>query len=164
MNINKVQASGNLTKQPEMRHTQNGNSVMSFSLAVNRVWKDKQGMKQEEVEFINCVAWGRTAEVISQYAVKGQNLFIEGRLKTSNYQDKNGVTKYKTEVIVSEMQFGQKPKGAQESPPQGGTAAPATGNRPSTTGGKIPEEEIPVIQEEEDVVPGIDLKDSEIPF
>lgn len=117
MNINKIQASGNLTKQPEMRTTQTGTAVMSFSLAVNRTWKDKQGVKQEEVEFINCVAWGQIAIIINGYAVKGQNLYIEGRMKTSNYKDTSGITRYKTEVIVSEMQFGQKPKGA-EAPPQ----------------------------------------------
>ena len=164
MNINKVQASGNLTKQPEMRNTNTGTAVMSFSLAVNRVWKDKQGDKQEEVEFINCVAWGRTAEIITQYAVKGQNLFIEGRLKTSNYQDKNGVTKYKTEVIVSEMQFGQKPKEAEASP-QGGTAAPATGQPASTTGGNS-QEDIPVIEEGDPgpIAEGLDVTKEDIPF
>ena len=160
MNINKIQVAGNLTKQPEMRTTQTGIAVMSFSLAVNRVWKDKQGNKQEEVEFINCVAWARTAEVINQYAIKGQNLFIEGTLKTSNYQDKTGITRYKTEVIVSEMQFGQKPKGAVA--PAQEVAATAPLGTPDTTAAQIPKDEIPVIQDEPSTTGSAPLQSDDI--
>ena len=110
MNINKVQLAGNIVRATEMRTTISGTSITSFSLAVNRNWKDKQGEKQKATEFVNCISWGKLAEVIHQYTVIGQNIYVEGRLETSSYQDKSGVKKYTTKVVVSEMQFGQKPK------------------------------------------------------
>ncbi len=116
MNLNKAQVIGNLTKTPELRTTKNGKHVMAFSLAVNKFWKDQSGQKQEATEFINCVAWGRTAEIIGQYAIKGQNLYVEGSLQTRSYEDKNKVTRYVTEIVVYQMQLGQKPKSAQDNP------------------------------------------------
>lgn len=132
MNLNKAQVIGNLTKTPELRTTKTGKNVISFSLAVNKFWKDQNGQKQEAVEFINCVAWSRTAEIIGQYAIKGQNLYVEGSLQTRNYEDKDKVTRYVTEIVVYQMQLGQKPKSAQDNP------APAP---VPTTNGKEPSAE-----------------------
>lgn len=108
MYINKVQLYGNITKAIELKTTQGGNSVTSFSLATNRTYKDKDGNKKEEVQFHNLVAWGKTAELINQYCGKGSPLYVEGRLQTRNYEAKDGSKRYVTEVVIESMQFGPK--------------------------------------------------------
>lgn len=108
MYINKVQLYGNITKAIELKTTQGGNSVASFSLATNRTFKDKEGNKKEEVQFHSCVAWGKTAELINQYCGKGSPLYVEGRLQTRNYEAKDGSKRYVTEVVIETMQFGPK--------------------------------------------------------
>jgi len=147
MNINLVQVCGRLTKTPESRTTQGGVVVLSFSVATNRTWKGKDGQKQEEVEFHNVTAFGRTAEVISQYFQKGDEIYIIGRLKTSTWEDKQGVKKYSTGIIAERFEFGQKSKAN-----QGGQEHPA----PSQ--GQIKQEDIPVVEADEE----IDVKN--IPF
>lgn len=112
MNLNKVEVIGRMTRDPETKALPSGTSVTNFSLGTNRVWKDKAGVKQEEAEFINCVAFGRTAEVMQQYVRKGQEIYIEGRLQTRSWDDKeSGKKVYRTEVIVNQMQMGAKAKG-----------------------------------------------------
>ena len=114
MNLNIVQVCGRLTKQPELKTTQNSKQVASFSVASNRSWKDQSGKKVEEVEFHNVVAFGRTAEVIAQYFAKGDEIYIQGRLKTSSWDDKQtGQKKYKTDIITDRFEFGQKAKANQ---------------------------------------------------
>jgi len=110
MYLNKTTIIGNLTRNPELKALPSGDKVANFSLATNRTWKDKQGNKQEEVEYHNCVVFGRQAETIAQYMVKGSQLLIEGRLKTSSWDDTtSGKKMYKTEIIVESSQFGNKP-------------------------------------------------------
>lgn len=111
MFVNKAIIVGNLTKDPELKSTTTGRKVVSFSMATNKNWKDRQGNKQESVEYHNCVAWGRTAEVIAEYAKKGQKLYIEGFLQTRSWE-KDGVKRYSTEIVVDIMQLGSKPGGA----------------------------------------------------
>ncbi len=114
MNVNKSMICGRLTVQPQMKSTPSGKSVVSFGLAINRTWSDSAGKKQQSVEFVNVVFWGKNAEVLSQYAVKGQVIFVEGRIATRTY-DKNGEKRYITEIVGERFQFGQKPMGgAQE--------------------------------------------------
>lgn len=137
-NINKCQIAGNLTRTIELKELPSGNSVASFSLAINRTWKDKAGAKQEQVEFVNFVAFGKTADTMARYCVKGQNLFVEGRMQTRSY-DKDGVKHYRTEVIVNEFQFGQKPKGAEGAPQQTGASQES---KPASDGIEYPVEEI----------------------
>jgi single-strand DNA-binding protein len=111
MNINKVLIAGNITKDIELKTLPNGTSVASFGLASNRTWKDANGEKQEQVEFHNIVVFGKQADTIKQYCVKGQNLFVEGRLQTRSWEDKeSGKKLYRTEIILENFQFGQKPK------------------------------------------------------
>ncbi len=109
MNVNKVFLLGRVTASPEIRKTQTGQSVTSFSLATNRVWVDKMGRKQQETEFHNVVIWGRQAEVAVQFLTKGSLVFIEGRLRTRNWQDRQGQTRYVTEIICERLQLGPKP-------------------------------------------------------
>src|SRR5512141_2709221 len=98
MNLNKVLILGRVTADPQLRTTTSGTSVASFSVATNRVWKGKDG-KQEETEFHNIVAWGRTAEIASQFLKKGAMVYVEGRLQTRSWQDKQGQNRKTTEII-----------------------------------------------------------------
>lgn len=111
MYLNKVQLYGNLTRDPEVRALPSGQSVANFSVATNRTYKDKEGQKQEQVEYHNVVAFGRTAEVIGQYLKKGRPIFVEGRIQTRSW-DKDGQKQYRTEVIVEAFQFGPSTGGA----------------------------------------------------
>jgi len=107
MYINKVQLYGNLTRDPELKALPNGNNVASFGIATNRTYKDKDGNKQEQVEFHNITMFGRQAEVAHQYLKKGKPVYIEGRLQTRSWDDKDsGKKMYRTEIIVDNFQFG----------------------------------------------------------
>src|SRR3989344_6494241 len=106
MNLNKVIIIGNLTQNPEVRTTTTGQSVASFSVATNRIWKDNQGQKQTQAEFHNIVAWGRLAEIAGQYMTKGGLVMIEGRLQTRNWVDQQGAKHWKTEIIAENIQLG----------------------------------------------------------
>ncbi len=109
MYLNKVLLIGNLTRDPEMKALPTGNKVTTFSLATNRIWKDKAGAKQESVEYHNVVVFGRQAETSAQYLKRGQSVYIEGRLQTRSWDDKaTNQKKYRTEVVADTVQFGQK--------------------------------------------------------
>lgn len=145
MYINKVELYGNLTRDPEVKALPSGQQVANFSIATNRSFKNKDGARQEQTEYHNVVAFGRTAEVIGQYLKKGRPIFVEGRLQTRSWE-KDGVKQYRTEVIIENFQFG--PSGA---PGAGGEArassAPADdmgSSMPSSGGDEIqyPDEEI----------------------
>jgi len=105
MNLNKVMLIGNLTRDPEVRTTATGQSVCSFGLATNRRWNDKDGQKQEAVEFHNVVAWGKLAEICGQYLNKGKKMYVEGRLQTRKWQAQDGAEKQRTEIVMENMQM-----------------------------------------------------------
>lgn len=102
--FNKVILMGNLTRDPETRQTPNGQSVTNFALAVNRTWKGQDGSTQEQVSFIDCVAWGRTGEVIAQYMQKGRPILVSGRLDQRSWEQ-DGQKRSKVEVIVEDFNF-----------------------------------------------------------
>lgn len=108
--INRAIIVGRITKDPELRKTQNGTSVVSFTLAVNRNIK-KEG--QPEADFINCQAWSKTAEAICNYVSKGYLLGLEGRIQTRSYDDKDGKRVYVTEVVADSVQFLESKKQAE---------------------------------------------------
>jgi single-strand DNA-binding protein len=113
MYLNKAFLFGNLTRDPELKSLPSGIKVVSFGLATNRTWKDKNGVKQESTTFHNIVAFGKPAEVMAQYLKKGNGVFIEGRIETRSWDDKNdGTKKYRTEIIVDNFQFGPSAGGA----------------------------------------------------
>ncbi|OQB44241.1 MAG: Single-stranded DNA-binding protein [Parcubacteria group bacterium ADurb.Bin159] len=116
MNVNKAIILGNVTKDPQMRTTPNGQNVCSFSVATNRYWKDKDGNSQKEPEFHNVVCWGRLAEIASSYLKKGGLVYIEGRLQTRSWDDKtkDGVKHSRTEIVAEKLQLGPRPSGAIE--------------------------------------------------
>ncbi len=107
MYLNKVILYGNLTRDPELKALPSGSQVAEFAIATNRTYKDKNGAKQEEVDFHNIVAFGKTAEVIGQYLKKGRPVFVEGRIRTKSWESKDGTGKrYKTEIVLENFQFG----------------------------------------------------------
>lgn len=106
MDLNKVLICGRATANPELRRTPGGISVTSFSIATNRVYKDKNDTRQEEVEYHNIVAWGRTADVASQFVTKGALVLVEGRLRTRAWQDRDGGNRKTTEIICERLQLG----------------------------------------------------------
>lgn len=107
MYLNKIFLYGNLTRDPELKALPSGSNIVNFGLATNRTYKDKNGAKQEATEFHNVVAFGRTAEVIAQYMKKGRPIFVEGRIQTRSWDDKeSGKKNYRTEIVVDNFQFG----------------------------------------------------------
>ena len=101
--VNKVILLGNLTRDPELRHTENKKPVCAFGLATNKSWVSYTGEKHEETEFHRLVAWDKLGETCHQFLRKGRKVYVEGRLQTRSYKDKDGVEKTVTEIVVLEM-------------------------------------------------------------
>ena len=104
-NLNKVMLMGNLTRDPELRYTPNNTPVVNLGMAINDRWRNQQGEQQESTTFVDCEAFGRTAEVINQYMRKGRPIYLEGRLKLDQWQDKDGNNRSKLKVVVLGFQF-----------------------------------------------------------
>lgn len=168
--VNKVILIGNVGRDPETRYSPNGGAICNLSIATTRNWKDKaSGEKREETEWHRVVFYDRLAEIVGEYVRKGRALYVEGRLKTRKWQDKDGVEKYTTEIIAEEMQLlGSRDGGggggegggySRESAQGGGGYSPREparaggggGSRPATGGPKKPDE-------------GDDNMDDDIPF
>lgn len=150
MNLNKAFIMGRLTADPQLRSTKSGSPVAVFSLATNRVWNDKNNQKQEEVEYHNIVVWGRQAEIVSKFLVKGQIALVEGRISTRSYEDKQGQKRYATEIVAERVQFGPKAMGG---------SAPRSSQPASDTAASTPAiEEIPTINIDEEI------KAEDLPF
>jgi len=103
--VNKVILIGNLGKDPELKYTPSGAAVTNFSMATTDRWKDKDGNSQERTEWHNIVLWGRQAEIAKEYLSKGRSVYIEGRIQTRTYDDKDGNKRYFTEIVGERMQF-----------------------------------------------------------
>ena len=136
---------GNITRDPELRSTPSGAQVCSFSVAVNRNYKDSSGANQESVSFIDCTAWGRAGEIIAQYAKKGSGILVSGRLEQRSWEDKEGQKRSRVEIVVEDFNF------------VGGNTGEGGGSRSSSSA-----------SESQDVAPD-DISDepidlSEIPF
>ena len=101
--LNRVQLIGNLTRDPELRYTPNGNAVCTFGLATNRTWTIDSGEKREEVDFHRIVAWNKLAELCSQFLTKGRKVYVEGRLSTRSWTGQDGAQKSTTEVVIDDM-------------------------------------------------------------
>ncbi len=110
MYLNKAMLFGNLTRDPELRALPSGMNVCNFSVATNRVYKDRDGKKQEQTDFHNVVVFGRTADTVNQYLKKGSSVYVEGRMQTRSWEQ-NGEKKYRTEVIADAVQFGPRSSG-----------------------------------------------------
>lgn len=111
MYLNKAIIIGNLTRDPEQKALPSGTSVTTFSLATNRVWKDKDGNKQESADYHNIVVFGRQAETTAQYLKKGSSALVEGRIQTRSWDGQDGKKNYRTEIVADRVQFGPRSEG-----------------------------------------------------
>ena len=103
--VNKAILIGNLGRDPELKYTQGGQAVTNFSIATNERWKDKNGETQERTEWHRIVVWGKSAENCVQYLEKGRSVYVEGRLQTREYEDKEGIKRYTTEIVANQVTF-----------------------------------------------------------
>jgi single-strand DNA-binding protein len=117
MNVNKCILVGRTSKDPELKTTQSGQKVCSLSLATNHDWKDKNGTKNSKTAWHNLVFWGKLAEIVGQYVTKGQELYVEGRIEYREYEAKDGHKVKVTEILVDQLQMGNRAKGADETRP-----------------------------------------------
>lgn len=101
--LNRAQLIGNLTRDPELRYTPSGRPVCTFAIATNRTWTTESGEKREEVDFHNIVAWGKLAEICSQYLSKGRKAYVEGRMTTRSWTSQDGQQKQRTEIVIDDM-------------------------------------------------------------
>lgn len=138
-NFNKVYLMGNLTRDPEMRVTPKGTAICQFGLAISRSWKDESGQTREETAFVDIEAWGKQGEIISKYCTKGRPLFVEGRLKFDQWEDKtSGQKRSKLKVVLENFQFiGGRGDGAPGAgtPSSGDAVEPAPGEAPPASRG-----------------------------
>jgi single-strand DNA-binding protein len=145
MYLNKAIVIGNLTRDPELRSLPSGIKVCTFSLATNRVWKDKNGARQESADYHNIVVFGRQAETVAQYMKKGSSILVEGRMQTRSWDDKTtGEKKYRTEIVADRTQFGPKrgSTGGNVGTTSTGSKMPATESSGEVDTIEYPEEDI----------------------
>lgn len=114
--LNRAQIVGNVTRDPELRYTPNGQAVCSFGVATNRRWRDKDGNNQEQAEFHNIVSWGKLAELMGQLVHKGTKIYLEGRLQTRSWEGQDGGKRNRTEIVMDDF-IVFTPKGAIPSEP-----------------------------------------------
>ena len=162
--LNRVQLIGNLGKDPEVRSTSNGGRVANFTLATSRSWSSASGEKQEKTEWHNCVAWnakqgGGLADVVERYCKKGKQIYVDGEIEYRQYQDKEGQTRYITEIRVRELILLGGGRGDSDSdgpPPSSSRSsrAPASGAKPGAKSGGEDFEDFPgALQEGDDDLP-----------
>ena len=160
--VNKVILVGNLGRDPEVRYMPNGDAVANYSIATTETWKDKNGMRQEKTEWHNIVMYRRLAEIAGEYLKKGSSVYIEGRLQTRKWQDKQGNDRYTTEIIADQLQMlgGRNSNAAGQTPGQDHGAA-----SPSQPGGASTDD-TPPPPRRKDPAPGgnFDDMDDGIPF
>ena len=139
MYLNKAMVYGNLTRDPELKALPSGINVCSMSLATNRVYNDRDGKRQENVDYHNVVVFGKQAENCAKYLTKGNGAYVEGRMQTRSWE-KDGQKQYRTEVVADRVQFGPKSAGA-GAPSAGSSSTPKTDEKPPAAP-DYPEEEI----------------------
>ncbi len=153
MYLNKAIVYGNITRDPELKSLPSGMAVCNFSLATNRVWKDKSGAKQESVDYHNIVLFDKKAELAHQYLKKGSSVLIEGRMQTQSWESE-GVKKYRTEIVGDTMQFGPRAVAGAST----GYSAPApSSSKPKSQ--NAPQEQLETIQYPEE-----EINPDDIPF
>lgn len=171
MNVNKVILVGRLTRDPETRSTNTGQTVATIGIATNNYWTDKAGQRQERTEFHNIVLWGRLAEIAGQYLSKGQEAYFEGRLQSRAYTGKDGIERRVTEIVGENMQLGSRAQG-QSGYGGGDTASNSRGSAPrnasssngstgAPTSQKPVEEDIPTINLDDEKE---EIKIEDVPF
>lgn len=149
MYLNKAMVYGNLTRDPELKAMPNGMNVCSFSLATNRVYNDRDGKRQEQVDYHNIVVFGKQADTTAKYLTKGSSAYVEGRMQTRSWE-KDGQKQYRTEVVADRVQFGPRTGGG------GGGASPAA----AAAGGSNPDDRAPALPD----YPEEEINPEDIPF
>lgn len=151
MNLNKAFILGNVTRDPEVRAMPSGQQVVNFGIATNRFYTDKDGQKKQDAEFHNIVAFGKLADIASKYVTKGSLIFIEGRIKTRNWNNAAGVKQYKTEIIAESLQLGPRPGGntggQYNKPYTSGASEPIENTPKAESFGAVQDKDIPIIEE-----------------
>lgn len=153
MYLNKALIIGNLTRDPELKSLPSGMQVTSFSVATNRVWKDKAGAKQESTDYHNIVVFGRQAETSAQYLKKGASVLVEGRIQTRSWDGQDGKKQYRTEIIADRVQFG---------PRAGAGGAGGFQDQPATP--SAPGQKSAPAQDEGIAYPDDEINPEDIPF
>jgi single-strand DNA-binding protein len=156
MYLNKAFIIGNLTRDPELKALPSGMKVCSFGIATNSVFKDKEGKRQENTEFHNIAAFGKTGELAAQYLKKGSQVYVEGRLQTRSWES-NGEKKYRTEIIATTVQFGNRPGGG-----SGGAGSESSASSSSSSGKKGIE--VPDAPADKIDYPSEEINPDDIPF
>ena len=133
--LNKVMIIGNLGHDPEMRYTPSGRPVTTFSVAASRSWNTADGERHTDTEWFNVVTWGNLAEICKQYLTKGQQVYVEGRLQTRSWEDKDGQKRYTTELVANQVTSLQPRTREDGIPEPGGAPREARGGAPSAPGG-----------------------------
>ncbi len=160
MNVNKAIIVGRLTRDPEKRTTPSGTTITNFSVATSSKWKGQDGQQNEKTEFHNVIAWGKRGEVIAQYMTKGQEIYVEGRLETSTWDDKEtGKKMYRTEIVMENFEFGSKPAGTRGG--QNNYNNAEQNQTPAATPEQPKEEEIPTINLDDEAD---EVKIEDVPF
>ena len=136
--VNKAILIGNLGRDPELKYTQNGQAVANFTLATSENWTDKNGERVERTEWHRIVAWGKTGELCAQYLAKGRTVYIEGRIQTREWEDKEGQKRYTTEINANTVQFLGGPRGDGNPGAPGGGGQGGGGSSDGDTGGSAP--------------------------
>jgi len=142
MSLNKAMLIGNLGRDAELRYTQGGTPVATLNLATTEVWRDKNGDKKEQTEWHRVVVWGKTAESLAEYLKKGKQIYVEGRIQTRKWTDKDGHDRWSTEINAQQVRLlGQKGGGRREEPPDPDDSA-ADGGR-ATAAAPLNDDDIP---------------------
>lgn len=145
--VNKVILIGNLTRDPELRQTPNGQNVTTFGLATNREWTTKNGERNNSAEFHECVAWAHLAEICQKFLKKGNLIYVEGYLKTRNWDSPEGIKKFKTEIVVQDMiRLEKRPQGRSEAEAQ--SPSPISDEAPSLEDEPLPTSEENAIEKD----------------
>ncbi len=144
MYINKAIIYGNITRDPELKSLPSGVPVCELGIATNRVWKDKNGAKQESTDYHNVVVFGRQADLVKQYLSKGNGVFVEGRIQTRSWDAQDGTKRYKTEIVADRIQFGPKggSSGGSYNKNESGSLQSDGGSKEKAPAIEYPEEEI----------------------
>lgn len=159
MYLNKAIIIGNLTRDPEQKALPSGIAVTTFSVATNRVWKDKDGNRQESTDYHNVVVFGRQAETTAQYMSKGSNVLIEGRMQTRSWDGQDGQKKYRTEIVADRVQFGPRTGGSSNSGQSGQQNSQQTQQQAPAANQQKKTEQLDTIEYPEE-----DINPDDIPF
>ena len=169
MNLNKVFLIGRLTQDPDSRSTPSGQNVATIKMATNRVWKDPSGQRKDATEYHIVIAWGRLADIATQYLKKGGLVMIEGRIQTRNWIDQSGVKKYITEIVAESLQMGPRPAGAGSQTNSSPMTDIKTPFPARSTAQPVKDADIPIIDENEPMHAGVEedemkIKEEDLPF